>query len=896
MSTYDERLVSFERRLRELEREFGELRGSAPTATATVEARPRPARPFPVAPGLEASRAEPSTLGRKTASPSAPPAPVARPAAAAPDVSLPRAPREFPPEREPFDLSRLLGARTLAVTGGVVSLLGIVFFFALAVQRGWIGPVARVSLGAIASALALGAGWWLRRRFGETSAATAAAAVGIAGGFATLLAATAKYDLVAEPLALVLAAGIAAVATAVALAWSDELLAGLGLVGAIVAPLALGLADVFGSEDILVPAEGLPAAAVGFALLMLAAAIAVSLQRGWSALLVAAAACAGLEVALVLADPAGREGAALALAVAFWALVLGTGVFESLRRGRLTHLGGWFVVAGSAFSGYAAAALYDGRALGIALLAAALANGVLAAVVFGSARDLASVLWATALGLAAIGTAQLLSEATLTIAWAAEAAVLAWLAERTSEPRFRLAALSWLALALLHALAVDAPVSLLFERSEHPASAVPSLLALGAAAFLTAWLRAAWHTEAGGGWAAFPVNLMLRYRDETRLALVAASGVLALEAASLAVLELVPSWDWGHMAMTGLWGATAIGLMLARQRLAGVIWAGATVALALGYDLLWLSGSAPWCSLGVAAATALAAALLFEDELGPVSVAGAGGGACLAVAAALGIAGGDLQWLLVLAVGAGYVALGAAFLGPRRDQSTLLWSLGLTIGTGAAFGLLDGIWLVLALATAAGAAAVLARFEERLDFAALTLLGLGLAVTLATEAVPADLFSAQRHPGSGVPAALAVIAAAAVHARLRSRERTVVIWCAAVVTVLSVSLAILELFESLGGPIETSFQRGHTAVSALWGLLGLALLYAGLVRRSTALQLAGFGLFGISLAKLFVYDLAFLSSITRALSFLAVGAVLIAGGFFYQRLAAVPDRRRPIEG
>jgi uncharacterized membrane protein len=53
-----------------------------------------------------------------------------------------------------------------------------------------------------------------------------------------------------------------------------------------------------------------------------------------------------------------------------------------------------------------------------------------------------------------------------------------------------------------------------------------------------------------------------------------------------------------------------------------------------------------------------------------------------------------------------------------------------------------------------------------------------------------------------------------------------------------------------------------------------------------ALQLAGFGLFGLSLAKLFVYDLAFLSSITRALSFLAVGAVLIAGGFFYQRLAA----------
>jgi uncharacterized membrane protein len=868
MSAYDERLVSFERRLRELERELVELRRESHGATATVEVpRPRPV-----------------------------PAVAAVPPAVAERELRPALPREFPPEREPFDLSRLLGARTLAATGGVVSLLGIVFFFALAVQRGWIGPVARVSLGAIASSLALCAGWWLRRRFGETSAATAAAAVGIAGGFATLLAATAKYDLVAEPPALVLAAGIAAVATAVALAWSDELLAGLGLVGAIVAPLALGLADAFGSEEAVVPAEGLPAAAVGFALLMLAAAIAVSLRRGWRALLVTAAVCAGLEVALVLADASGREDAALALAIGFWSLVLGTGMFESLRRGRLTRLGGWFVVAGSAFAGYAAAALFDGRTLGTALLAAALANGVLAAVLFARARDLASALWATALALAAVGTSQLASDATLTIAWAAEAAVLAWLAERTSEPRFRLAALAWLALALLHALAVDAPVSLLFEQAAHSVSGVPSLLALAAAAFLTAWLRAGWKTEAGGGWAALPVNLMLRYRDGTRLTLLAASGVLALEATSLAVLELVPSWDWGHVAMTALWGATAIGLMLERKRLAGVIWAGVTVALAVGYDLLWLSGSAPWCSLAVAATTALVAALLFEDELGSVSVAGAGAGACLAVAAALGIAGGHLQWLLVLAVGAGYVALGAAFLRARRDQSTLLWSLGLTIATAAAAGLLEGLWLVLALAAAAAAAAALARFEERLDFAALTLLGLGLAAALATEAVPADLFSAQRHPGAGVPAALAVIAAAAVYARLRSRERAVVIWCAAVVSVFTVSLAILELFEALGGPVETSFQRGHTAVSAVWGLIGLALLYAGLVRRSTALQLAGFGLFGLSLAKLFVYDLAFLSSITRALSFLAVGAVLIAGGFFYQRLAAAPDQRRPVEG
>jgi uncharacterized membrane protein len=47
---------------------------------------------------------------------------------------------------------------------------------------------------------------------------------------------------------------------------------------------------------------------------------------------------------------------------------------------------------------------------------------------------------------------------------------------------------------------------------------------------------------------------------------------------------------------------------------------------------------------------------------------------------------------------------------------------------------------------------------------------------------------------------------------------------------------------------------------------------------------AGFALFAVSLAKLFLFDLPSLSPVTRALSFLAVGAVLLLGGFFYQRL------------
>ena len=80
-------------------------------------------------------------------------------------------------------------------------------------------------------------------------------------------------------------------------------------------------------------------------------------------------------------------------------------------------------------------------------------------------------------------------------------------------------------------------------------------------------------------------------------------------------------------------------------------------------------------------------------------------------------------------------------------------------------------------------------------------------------------------------------------------------------------------------------------MSAFWGLLALVTLYVGLRRRHGLLRGGGFILFAISLGKIFLFDLPSLSSAQRALSFLAVGAVLLLGGFFYQRLSSQFDER-----
>jgi uncharacterized membrane protein len=230
-----------------------------------------------------------------------------------------------------------------------------------------------------------------------------------------------------------------------------------------------------------------------------------------------------------------------------------------------------------------------------------------------------------------------------------------------------------------------------------------------------------------------------------------------------------------------------------------------------------------------------------------------------------------------------------------RDLCTALWAPAFVVAGWAASELLSGTWLVLAWAAAAAALAVLAnRFgERRLELASAGFLALAVLHTLGLEAPPADLFEANRHPEDGVPALLLSLAAAAAFgyfSRADRELRRTAFGAAALLGIYAGSLAILGLAELVGdGSVATDFQRGHSAVSAFWGAIGLAALWVGLRRGTHWLRLAGFVLFASALAKLFLYDLTSLSSITRALSFLAVGAVLLFGGFLVQRLGAERD-------
>jgi uncharacterized membrane protein len=228
-----------------------------------------------------------------------------------------------------------------------------------------------------------------------------------------------------------------------------------------------------------------------------------------------------------------------------------------------------------------------------------------------------------------------------------------------------------------------------------------------------------------------------------------------------------------------------------------------------------------------------------------------------------------------------------------RDFSTMYWALGLLTLAFAEWEIVAGdrgatvaLWSFTA---ALVATAWRPLGESRFWFAAATGAAVAVVVCLELVTTPSRLFESSAHPGAGVWALAILIVALGWIAQLTPQSQPAGRWTISIVavalTVFALSLGVLDIAERVSSAsVATDFQRGHTAVSALWGLLALGLLVYGLIRSERILQRSGLALFGIALAKLFLYDLRNLSSITRALSFLAVGAVLLAAAFFVERI------------
>jgi uncharacterized membrane protein len=87
-----------------------------------------------------------------------------------------------------------------------------------------------------------------------------------------------------------------------------------------------------------------------------------------------------------------------------------------------------------------------------------------------------------------------------------------------------------------------------------------------------------------------------------------------------------------------------------------------------------------------------------------------------------------------------------------------------------------------------------------------------------------------------------------------------------------------------GAETDGLLQQGQLQLSALWAVVGVGALVVGLRLDLRVVRLAALGLLGTTVAKVFLYDLAALTSVYRVASFIGLGLLLLLAAFAYQRL------------
>ncbi|TML52035.1 MAG: DUF2339 domain-containing protein, partial [Actinobacteria bacterium] len=462
----------------------------------------------------------------------------------------PRATRPWPETTAPApaaapkpspDLEEILGGRVLGWVGGIAVAIAAIFFVVMAVRNGWIGEDARMELAFAASAGLVGLGVWLYERRGQTQAALATVAAGIAALYASTAAATLHYHLLSPLLGLVIAGAVGALALVTAVRWESQEIAGIGIVGALLAPVLVG--------------SGTATSSLVFMTIALLTAIGVVVYRRWAWLTVAAYAVSLPQAASWLyAEHDQRLWLTLLVATAFWLLYVVAALGYELRTPteslRLSSASLLFVNASVAAAGVWWLIDDAGHRAGANawLFGLAGAHVVLGTLVLGSrvSREIALLLYGVAAALVGVAIAVTLDGPAVVAAWSAEALVLAWAGRRTDTPeRGLVASILFAGLALGHVLVFEVPpTSLAWGLDSIPVAIGAVGLVLLALAGIAAAYRDFVEPLAWAGAA---------------LAVYLASGLVV----DLAGAQLHHSTQTSQLALSGFWGALGFAAIVA---------------------------------------------------------------------------------------------------------------------------------------------------------------------------------------------------------------------------------------------------------------------------------------------------------------------------------------------
>ncbi|HEV8482278.1 MAG TPA: DUF2339 domain-containing protein, partial [Blastocatellia bacterium] len=90
-----------------------------------------------------------------------------------------------------------------------------------------------------------------------------------------------------------------------------------------------------------------------------------------------------------------------------------------------------------------------------------------------------------------------------------------------------------------------------------------------------------------------------------------------------------------------------------------------------------------------------------------------------------------------------------------------------------------------------------------------------------------------------------------------------------------------------GGILAETFRDLRLAeqlsLSVVWTIYGGVLLTTGILRRNRLLRMMALLLLSLTIVKVFLFDLSSLDKVYRIISFIVLGAILLAVSFLYQR-------------
>lgn len=108
------------------------------------------------------------------------------------------------------------------------------------------------------------------------------------------------------------------------------------------------------------------------------------------------------------------------------------------------------------------------------------------------------------------------------------------------------------------------------------------------------------------------------------------------------------------------------------------------------------------------------------------------------------------------------------------------------------------------------------------------------------------------------------------------------IWSIGALWILSLELVQWSVFFGFGAGYKL-------LLSLLWGVFAIGMIFSGIRKNIPVLRITAMIILGITLVKLFFYDLTTLSTIVKTVVFVLIGGLLLVGAYFYQQVAKQQD-------